>query len=123
MASSKPQRQTKPRPSKWKQSDFTSSSRKPGSNWLGGEHVFLILLALRILNALTIKTFFQPDEYYQSLEPAWRLAYGADRGAWITWVSAQFFRSVHFEPGLTRTAGMAEPIEILATSDSVCWRL
>jgi phosphatidylinositol glycan class B len=51
--------------------------------------VFFLLLALRILNALTIKTFFQPDEYYQSLEPAWRLAFGADSGAWITWVGAQ----------------------------------
>lgn len=49
--------------------------------------VFGILLALRITNALSIKTFFQPDEYFQSLEPAWRIAFGAESGAWITWVS------------------------------------
>lgn len=45
------------------------------------------LVAFRILNALTIATFFQPDEYFQSLEPAWQMAFGEDSGAWITWVS------------------------------------
>jgi hypothetical protein len=34
-----------------------------------------------------VKTFFQPDEYFQSLEPAWQIAFGEDQGAWITWVS------------------------------------
>lgn len=48
--------------------------------------VFGLLLAFRIVNALSIKTFFQPDEYFQSLEPAWRIAFGADSGAWSTWV-------------------------------------
>lgn len=45
------------------------------------------ILVLRILNALGIQTFFQPDEYFQSLEPAWSLAFGRDSGAWLTWVS------------------------------------
>lgn len=49
--------------------------------------VLLFLIAYRILNALTIKTFFQPDEYFQSLEPAWDMVFGPDSGAWITWVS------------------------------------
>ena len=48
--------------------------------------VFLFLVAFRVLNALSIKTFFQPDEYFQSLEPAWQIAFGSDSGAWITWV-------------------------------------
>jgi phosphatidylinositol glycan class B len=48
------------------------------------------LLALRITNALSIKTFFQPDEYFQSLEPAWQIAFGAESGAWITWVGHTF---------------------------------
>ena len=47
----------------------------------------LFLIAFRILNALTIKTFFQPDEYFQALEPAWRMVFGEGSGAWITWVS------------------------------------
>lgn len=51
------------------------------------QDILLFLVAFRILNALSIKTFFQPDEYFQSLEPAWQMAFGADSGAWITWVS------------------------------------
>jgi GPI mannosyltransferase 3 len=50
--------------------------------------IFLFLVAFRILNALTIRTFFQPDEYFQSLEPAWQIVFGKNSGAWITWVSA-----------------------------------
>lgn len=50
------------------------------------QNVLLFLLALRLFNVLTIRTFFQPDEYFQALEPAWKLAFGADSGAWITWV-------------------------------------
>jgi len=50
------------------------------------QRVFLFLLAFRIINALTLRTFFQPDEYYQALEPAWQLAFGSNSGAWLTWV-------------------------------------
>ena len=53
------------------------------------QDILLFLLAFRILNALSITTFFQPDEFFQSLEPAWEIAFGADSGAWITWVSKQ----------------------------------
>ncbi|KAI4120782.1 MAG: hypothetical protein LQ341_007499, partial [Variospora aurantia] len=49
------------------------------------QDILLFLIALRILNALSIRTFFQPDEYFQSLEPAWQIAFGAGSGAWITW--------------------------------------
>ncbi|CAO2658740.1 Nn.00g064630.m01.CDS01 [Neocucurbitaria sp. VM-36] len=47
--------------------------------------VFSLLLAFRIVNALTLRTFFQPDEFFQSLEPAWQLAFGETSNAWITW--------------------------------------
>ena len=50
------------------------------------QDILLFLVAFRILNALSIKTFFQPDEFFQSLEPAWEIAFGAKSGAWITWV-------------------------------------
>jgi hypothetical protein len=54
-----------------------------------GELVVLILLiCFRLINALCIRTFFQPDEYFQSLEPAWQIAFGSQSGAWITWVSS-----------------------------------
>lgn len=48
--------------------------------------ILLFLIAFRLLNAFSIRTFFQPDEYFQSLEPAWQVAFGEDGGAWITWV-------------------------------------
>jgi phosphatidylinositol glycan class B len=46
----------------------------------------LLLCAFRLVNAYFVQTFFQPDEYFQSLEPAWDLAFGPDSGAWLTWV-------------------------------------
>lgn len=51
------------------------------------QDILLFLVAFRVLNALSIRTFFQPDEFFQSLEPAWEIAFGANSGAWITWVS------------------------------------
>ena len=71
------------------------ASRRPQDNTsiLGHSQWMLVLgllLALRITNALSIKTFFQPDEYFQSLEPAWQIAFGAESGAWITWVGQTF---------------------------------
>ncbi|KAA8619788.1 GPI mannosyltransferase 3 [Pyrenophora tritici-repentis] len=58
--------------------------------------VFALLLAFRIVNALTLRTFFQPDEFFQSLEPAWQLAFGANSHACITWEwRSQLRSSVH----------------------------
>ena len=48
---------------------------------------WLMLLVFRFINVLCVATFFQPDEYFQSLEPAWQMAFGPQSGAWITWVS------------------------------------
>ncbi|KAK0637274.1 glycosyltransferase family 22 protein [Bombardia bombarda] len=47
--------------------------------------VLTVLLMLRFANALCVRTFFQPDEYFQALEPAWSVAFGRDSGAWLTW--------------------------------------
>ncbi|KIV95296.1 hypothetical protein PV10_02968 [Exophiala mesophila] len=57
------------------------------------QNVFAFLIALRLVNSLTIQTFFQPDEYFQALEPAWQLAFGNDAGAWITWEWKEHLRS------------------------------
>lgn len=55
------------------------------------------LLTLRTFNAVLLWTFFQPDEYYQAQEPAWKIAFGkgvhpwkngAHDGPWITWVGS-----------------------------------
>ncbi|KAA8897428.1 Alg9-like mannosyltransferase family-domain-containing protein [Sphaerosporella brunnea] len=54
--------------------------------------IFLSLISFRILNAVTVRTFFQPDEYFQSLEPAWNLAFGS--GGWLTWEWRHSLRSI-----------------------------
>ncbi|KAE8401073.1 GPI mannosyltransferase 3 [Aspergillus pseudonomiae] len=74
-------------------STSTSTSSSPPSRarttTVSTSHVFLFLVAFRLLNALSLRTFFQPDEFFQSLEPAWQTAFGETHGAWITWVMAQ----------------------------------
>jgi GPI mannosyltransferase 3 len=65
------------------------------------QDLLLFLVAFRILNALTIRTFFQPDEYFQSLEPAWRMVFGKESGAWITWVCIAQLRGVSNSSNLT----------------------
>ena len=97
------------------------------------QNVLVLLLAIRIVNALTLSTFFQPDEYFQSLEPAWQLAFGPSSGAWITWV---WVDNVFFLPRshltrcqtplgcmLTTSAGMENPIAVLSASSAVCGSL
>ncbi|OTA66579.1 glycosyltransferase family 22 protein [Hypoxylon sp. EC38] len=55
-----------------------------------------VIFAFRLINALCVRTFFQPDEYFQALEPAWRMAFGEDSGAWLTWEwKHQLRSSVH----------------------------
>jgi hypothetical protein len=44
--------------------------------------VFVSLLLMRILNAVSITTFFEPDEYFQTLEVAHRLAFGYVRNGY-----------------------------------------
>jgi phosphatidylinositol glycan class B len=63
-------------------------TRPPTSYREAALRTFALLLAFRIVNALTLRTFFQPDEFFQSLEPAWQLAFGDASNAWITWVNA-----------------------------------
>jgi len=48
--------------------------------------IISVLLAFRFVNAISLRTFFQPDEYFQALEPAWKIAFGSQSGAWMTWV-------------------------------------
>jgi phosphatidylinositol glycan class B len=54
------------------------------------QDVLSLLLLFRFINALCVRTFFQPDEYFQALEPAWSIAFGGDSGAWLTWVHFTF---------------------------------
>lgn len=54
----------------------------------GYAYVFMLVLSFRLLNALAIRTFFSPDQFYQLEEPAWLLTFGPHAGAYITWVSS-----------------------------------
>lgn len=75
-----------------------------------------VLFVYRFLNAISIATFFQPDEYYQALEPAWQLAFGEGSGAWMTWVRSSKLSRI---TKLT-SPGMATSITFLFTSSIVC---
>ncbi|CUM62805.1 uncharacterized protein PRCAT00000363001 [Priceomyces carsonii] len=52
--------------------------------------IFFLLFLYRLFNSLTIKTFFQADEYYQSLEPAHKNCYGY---GYLTWEWREGLRS------------------------------
>jgi GPI mannosyltransferase 3 len=72
--------------------DVASPSRKSIRDAIEAtnpQDILLFLVGFRLLNALIVRTFFQPDEYYQSLEPAWQMIFGESSGAWITWVSGR----------------------------------
>lgn len=51
--------------------------------------ILSVLLFIRFINALCVRTFFQPDEFFQALEPAWSIAFGQQSGAWLTWVCSE----------------------------------
>jgi len=43
---------------------------------LSERRVFLLCLAVRVLNSLLVQTYFNPDEHWQALEVAHRIAFG-----------------------------------------------
>ncbi|PHH60162.1 hypothetical protein CDD81_2080 [Ophiocordyceps australis] len=65
-----------------------------------------MVLAIRLANAFLLRTFFQPDEYFQCLEPAWRLAFGPQSHAWLTWEWKHRLRS-SIHPALFSAAYLA----------------
>ncbi|KJZ72851.1 GPI mannosyltransferase 3 [Hirsutella minnesotensis 3608] len=71
------------------------------------------LIVIRLINAWWMSTFFQPDEFYQSLEPAWRLAFGPQSHAWLTWEWHRNLRS-SLHPGLFSVA-------YLVADTLACW--
>ncbi|KAI0408706.1 glycosyltransferase family 22 protein [Xylaria palmicola] len=52
-----------------------------------------VIFVVRLANAVCVRTFFQPDEYFQVLEPAWQLLYGDNGRAWLTWEWRHALRS------------------------------
>ncbi|KAK8095342.1 GPI mannosyltransferase [Apiospora kogelbergensis] len=106
-----------------------------------------MLFGFRLLNAICLRTFFQPDEYFQALEPAWKIAFGADSGPWMTWewqhnlrsslhpglfslgytLTASYMSSMRLSPHYTAIALVAIPkvlqAGIAALTDWYAWRL
>ena len=50
------------------------------------ERIVLVAVSARILISLATQTFFQPDEYFQSLEVAHHLVFGYGHLTW-EWLS------------------------------------
>ncbi len=74
----------------------------------------LTSLAVRISIAVLTRTVFQPDEYFQSLEPAFHFVFGYGHLTW-EWLSKDPIRSIIY-PGLNipfywflKIAGFAYP--------------
>lgn len=60
--------------------------------------IILAALFVRVFIALVTTTFFQPDEYFQSLEVAHHLVFGYGHLTW-EWLSEKPIRSILY-PGL-----------------------
>jgi hypothetical protein len=83
--------------------------------------LFCALYYFRALNGEAVETFFQPDEFFQSLEPAWQWAFGQTSGAWITWVRR--CNHVFLNNTSDTSAGMERILAILRTSTSLLKRI
>jgi hypothetical protein len=96
---------------------------RPSAVRVDTRDILTFFLVFRFVNALCVRTFFQPDEYFQALEPAWSIAFGADSGAWLTWVFCDTTRFLGQDRELTRLLGMAIPATFVATPSAFCWRI
>ncbi|TVY23853.1 GPI mannosyltransferase, partial [Lachnellula hyalina] len=90
--------------------------------------IWMLLLGLRFINALCVRTFFQPDEYFQSLEPAWQMAFGSESGAWITWERMAVSAALFLTSGSFRATVLAVLPNIVqayfaAVGDYYTWQL
>ncbi len=81
--------------------------------------ILTLFLLLRLGLAFCVRTFFQPDEYFQALEPAWQLAFGPASGAWITWVGWPW-RGLRRSLSTLTQAGMARASAHVAASRALC---
>lgn len=99
---------------------FSSPDMGTNSRILGVT-LYCLVFVLRLFNAATTRTFFQPDEYFQALEPAHALVYGY--GYW-TWEWAQGLRSA-WHPllyaGSYKLASLVLPDDVaVAVAPPVC---
>lgn len=84
--------------------------------------LFVGLLCFRVLNSLAISTFFNPDEFWQSLEVAHNLSFGY---GYLTWEWKEGLRSyLHpliysFVYAVITTLGLDSPTNIVKTNHSL----
>ncbi len=55
----------------------------------------LLAIVVRVLIAVSTRTYFQPDEYFQSLEPAHHLVFGYGHLTW-EWMASPPIRSIFY---------------------------
>lgn len=56
-------------------------TRLPDSKF-SDKNVFLLCLAIRLVNALMVQTYFNPDEHWQALEVAHKITFGYGHLTW-----------------------------------------
>ena len=86
------------------------------------DSVFWKFLALRVVNALCVNTYFNPDEYWQSVEVAHRLVFGYGHLTW-EWterirgfVHPLVFAAVYY---ILKITGLDYPMVVVCTHYSV----
>lgn len=57
------------------QDDNEKKIQSPDSKF-SDKKVFLLCLAIRLVNALLVQTYFNPDEHWQALEVAHKISFG-----------------------------------------------
>ena len=112
-----------PPPPKQKLEALDENGLHPLVNQQTANDVWWALLVFRFMNSLLVWTFFQPDEYFQSLEPAWDMAFGPQSRAWITWACAHFPFFILLDSNDTLYTGMASSTSLIIASSIVCCRL
>lgn len=77
-------------------------------------------LLLRPLIAICTRSFFQPDEYFQALEPAHRAVFGYGHLTW-EWVSDPPIRSIIYPVVWMLPYYITKYLNVHDTSLLVCW--
>jgi hypothetical protein len=85
-----------PRPSNVQFPALDENNLDPLVNRQMASDTWTLLWGFRFINILCVATFFQPDEYYQFLEPAWQMAFGPSSGAWVTWAGKSCLKLLQY---------------------------
>lgn len=62
--------------------DEKAKKKKQKKNCSSAKRVLIVCLGLRMVNSLMVQTYFNPDEHWQALEVAHRIAFGYGHLTW-----------------------------------------